>query len=497
MKHLLFAFLLISSSVSAEPEVKKELRAKLQEIAKQHQLVGENVVVIAVPESDMASLFPDDPKKRVKVEAKVVISDGENVFNGKISPGGQSTLTAGTPNLRVKKLKQKVGEGDALVGVQNIDGTTRINPLTMDEGYVSTKFYQRSLNHFGLTPSQAPLKAEYSKVVYVPMTESGELVPTKAKNAGLHLVNNHPVKLLANASTDEVAIEAVGRSRYNVVNVQEKLKLKKPDPETVTFSSLNAEKKATPFRVDLSWSSGDEATKQLQTMLNDLYAAPLKYKGPELYREMSKLMDTDQMFRFLALNAIMKNGDISDEYFWYTQKDRATGQVKLRIMPQDGDDLLKGAHMFPFDKKQIGLIARDKLGKSKDFIFNYEDPLFRTIKNDPHLYQEYLKTYGSVAYEVGHTNFLDKALGGIEQEVNKFTADPEVLNRGAKDEIARPYEKGDFSKRATVLRDQIKANAKESLEYLGKTEMPKAHNQVLKLRVACLKTSLKALAKNP
>jgi hypothetical protein len=508
MKALLMAlFVLLSLSAiaqdepekvvsEAEKKAKKELQKKLKEIVKKNKAAGQNVVVIAVPEKDMPSLFPDDPKKRVKFESKVVIADGESVFNGKIAPGGQSTLTASTPNLRVKKLKQKKGEVDAIVGVQNIDGTTRINPMTMDNTYMATNYYQQAVNEFQLLPDQAKLHQQFAKVIYVPYNEAFVPLEDKARQAGLHLVNHHPVKFLANAQTDTYSVEAVARSRYNVVNVQEKLKLVKPDPETITFSSMTAEKKATPYRAELSWSSGDEATQQLKTMLNELYAAPLNHKGPELYREMSRLMDTEQMFKFLALNQMLQNGDISDEYFWFTQKDKATGKVKLRLMPQDGDDLMKGSHVFPFNGKQTGLIVKDKLGISKDLIFNYEDPLFRTIKNDPYVYREYLKTYRKVADEFVKGNKMTNHLRSIKDQLTPYWSDQAVTGRGVTDEVGKAYGHLDLDKRYSEISQGVEQKVKDSMLVVV-SEEKKADKAISKLTINCFKSKFKALARVP
>lgn len=487
--------LALSSFAFAQDE-DLQVQKKALELVKKYSLPGEKVVVIAVPEEDFKLLFPEDPSKRVKFETKVFIADEESVFKAKISPGGQSTLTSSTPNLRIKKLKNLTGSSKSLAGVKTISGTTRINPLTMDEGYVATKLYQKALNQFGLVPKSSEvagkidyfkLKSEYSKIIYVPMNKAGVLLEEKRVNAGLHLVNHHPVKFLADAQTDGFSVDAVGRSRYNIVNVQEKLKLIKADPETEVFSSLNSSVKTAPHRVELSWALDDAKKLNLQKLLNNVYSAPLNYSGEKLYLELSKSMDVEKIFKFLAFNHIIRNGDISDEYFWFTQTDKKTGKTLLNILPQDGDDLLKGVHMFPFDKQQIGLIARDKLKISKDFIYNFEDPLFRTIRNDPYLYNEYLKTYQKMAKELVTTPFLNEELKAIEKQLNNYVNDPEILKRGKIDEIGVPYDKESFSKRVTTINDAVKSNANEALGRLENGTLVDAERSMLAQRKKILK----------
>ncbi len=341
----------------------------------------------------------------------------------------------------------------------------------MDEAYISTKFYQHSLNKLGLVPKMnntefAKLESKYAKVVYVPFDKNNNLLFDKKVDAGLHLVNNHPVKFLEAAQTDEFLVEAVGRSRYNVVNFQEKVGLAKPDPEKDIFKSSNAPERSKPFRVEHSWASSDAKKLELEKMINKIYSAPLNHSGEDLYKELSKTMDIKQLYTFLAFNHIIRNGDISDEYFWFTQKNTKTGQVQLRILPQDGDDLLKGSHMFPFNKEQIKLIARDKLHIEKGFIFNFEDPLFRAIRNDPYLYHEYLKNYKSVANTVLDESFLEAELRLIENELAQFKDDEFVLKRGILDEIGKAYDSESFSNRAKLIKESIESNANTSLNKL-------------------------------
>ena len=503
LKQLILLSLAFSFLVSAQEEedkkkrFPKETRERAQELVKKYAKPGENVVVIVVPQEDMNQLFLEDATKREKVESKVLIVDDKSVFKGKISPGGQSTLKAETPNLRVKKLENVKGDLNSIVGVENISGTTRINPLTMDEGYVATNFYQRTLNNFGLVPEGFKLNAQYAKVVYVPVDESGKLLENKKVSAGLHLVNNHPVKFLSEAQSDRYAVEAVARSRYNIENVTEKLGIKKVDPETETFSSLNSEKKTTPHRVEMSWSADDAKKVELQKLITDVYAAPLNLTGEELFKELSKKMDVDQMFRFMALNHIMRNGDISDEYFWFTQKDKKTGQTMLRILPQDGDDLLKGTHMFPFHPQQIGLIARDKMKMSKDFIINLEDPLFRTIKNDPYLYEQYLTSYKKVAKEVSSSGFLDKEMKALGNELKSYSTDADVLLRGATDEVGKVYDHDSFAKRIETIQTALKENADDALKKIdveiAKAKMTADAQRVRAKRLSCFKANMAKL----
>ncbi len=125
-----------------------------------------------------------------------------------------------------------------------------------------------------------------------------------------------------------------------------------------------------------------------------IYKSINKYKGEELYNKLSEVMDVENYFKWLAFNYFVKNGDYSDEVFFYIDPEIN----KFRIIPWDYDDIFS---IIPHEgkeakKKQVG----DKL------IFSSEDILDVKIVSDPFLYNKYLGT-------------LKKLIQDIDQKVLK------------------------------------------------------------------------------
>lgn len=468
---------------------------------------GATLVTVVLRADQIGRLFPADPAKRAKAEFKTLVTDGKNTFLAVISPGGQSTLTGGVPNLRVKELEEIVSEGGlgnkgaqpSLAGVPIIDQTLRLNPMTMDEGYINTLTYIELLNHFRLIPAASiPLSGNFAKVTYRFGDDANKWTMavnpadgTKIESipAGLHLVNFHPVKYLKSIRTDEVEVLAVARSRYNISNAGEKIrsvfgKAGAGDSDEI-FSSLDVKGiPVSPFRVQIQWAKKSRAEKEnpdakgepenlrlLKELLVKAYSAPKRFHGLELYEELDRVLDLQQLFRFMALNRILENGDISDEFFWYVSRGKSAKEARLGIMPQDGDDMFKGAHRFPFTPKQIALMVNSsalakRLGLEYGYIMNFEDPLFRVVRDDAYLFFRYLEAFEQMAAVLAKPGPLDTILEKITEKIEPYTSDPEVLARGRTDERGKEYTASSFEESIRSLKQRVRATAEKALAKL-------------------------------
>jgi spore coat protein H len=121
-----------------------------------------------------------------------------------------------------------------------------------------------------------------------------------------------------------------------------------------------------------------EKAKEYSGYFKKIYKSLNKYEGEELYKTLSQFIDLDNYMRWLAFNFVVKNGDYTDEVFFYI--DPAIN--KFNIIPWDYDDLFLTA---PHE----GMVPRKKILGEK-LIFSSEDKLDVKIASDPYLYQHYL-----------------------------------------------------------------------------------------------------------
>jgi spore coat protein H len=109
-----------------------------------------------------------------------------------------------------------------------------------------------------------------------------------------------------------------------------------------------------------------------------------KNSGEELCKILSEYIDLEGYMKWLAFNFLVRNGDYSDEVFFYIDPEIE----KYRIIPWDYDDIFA---LTPHEGKvQRNKILGDKL------IFSSEDLLDQKIAADPYLYERYLKMFKEV-----------------------------------------------------------------------------------------------------
>jgi spore coat protein H len=118
--------------------------------------------------------------------------------------------------------------------------------------------------------------------------------------------------------------------------------------------------------------------KKYEDNFRNIYKSLKKQEGEELFNTLSQWMDVENYMTWLAFNYFVKNGDYSDEVFFYVDPEFG----KFRIIPWDYDDIFAGAPHEGKDKAKR--VVGDKL------IFSAEDDLDVKIATDPFLYNRYL-----------------------------------------------------------------------------------------------------------
>jgi spore coat protein H len=130
--------------------------------------------------------------------------------------------------------------------------------------------------------------------------------------------------------------------------------------------------------------SDRDDVKKYKKQYSQIYKDLTKFEGEELYKALSEYIDLDSYMKWLAFNFIVRNGDYSDEVFFYIDPKIK----KYRIIPWDYDDIFAGA---PHE----GSLQRNKAIGDK-LIFSSEDDLDKKIASDPYLYKVYITKFKEV-----------------------------------------------------------------------------------------------------
>ncbi len=139
-----------------------------------------------------------------------------------------------------------------------------------------------------------------------------------------------------------------------------------------------------------------------------------KYQGQALYDSISSRLSLTEYFDWLIFNDIFKNGDYTDEVYFYWNP----VSEKFNIIPWDFDDLMME---YPHE----GNIARNKNLKNK-FIFSCEDRLDAAMAGDPYIYHIYLLEYKHLL-EILTAEKLKKVLKEIYNELLPYYMVQEMI----------------------------------------------------------------------
>ena len=147
---------------------------------------------------------------------------------------------------------------------------------------------------------------------------------------------------------------------------------------------------------------------------SQIYKDLNKLEGVELYNALSEKLDLDSYMKWLAFNFLVRNGDYSDEVFFYIEP-----QIKkYRIIPWDYDDIFASA---PHE----GSLQRNKIIGDK-LIFSSEDDLDKKIASDPYLYKVYLTKFNEVL-DILTPDVLKQVLENTYAELYPYFSDKDII----------------------------------------------------------------------
>ncbi|MBK8504179.1 MAG: CotH kinase family protein [Saprospiraceae bacterium] len=142
-----------------------------------------------------------------------------------------------------------------------------------------------------------------------------------------------------------------------------------------------------------------------------------KRSGVDLYQYLNERIDLDAYFSWLAFNYLVRNGDYTDEIFYYILPDEPS--TRFGIIPWDFDDILvKDPHE--------GREMRDRQ-LDDQLIFSSEDKLDRMIARDPYLYRQYLIQFSKVL-EVLNVRKISDIFNEIEEELTPYFQTSSIID---------------------------------------------------------------------
>ena len=318
--------------------------------------------------------------------ATVQVDDGSALRLAEVKIHGETSKSARRRSFEV----QLSDPPEARIEVGEIEAEKLfLISMQADEGYISTAIGFKILALAGLA---------VPKFTYVELFLNGV-------SQGLYLALERPVDVMR----ERLDGVYVARRRYF-----DRLEVKKYEGEGLKISEA-----------------------EFTRALSDAFQLSRRLRGEELYRAWSRRMDIDGYMTWMGLNALLRNGDFSDELYFYSRSRVTEVGPYYEIFPWDMDDLFKERmHLAPLNWILSGFDA-DTL------LFGFESRLDRTINADRFLYRKFQENLYRELTENVTEVAIDRVIDSTRDEAAPYLEIPAVQANARKDWINRKGLDGD------------------------------------------------------
>jgi spore coat protein H len=145
-------------------------------------------------------------------------------------------------------------------------------------------------------------------------------------------------------------------------------------------------------------------------------------KGAKAFETLNTSLDMQSYFRWLAFNYIVRNGDYTDEVYYYIKQ--GSDPAQFDIIPWDYDDIfMREPHEGEETKRRI-------LGHK--LLFSSEDPLDREIAKSAYIYDRYLDELEETL-NILSEDFMRRTMGQIKAELIPYLSDAAIVQAHKED----------------------------------------------------------------
>jgi len=162
--------------------------------------------------------------------------------------------------------------------------------------------------------------------------------------------------------------------------------------------------------------------KELVKEFNRVEGLFSKHQGSSLFQEINQVFDLERYFRWLAINHILRNGDYTDEAFFY--HDPETSNFKL--VPWDYDDVFSAGPHETTERRNQTMQNR--------LLFSGEVRFDSKLDKNDFLYNKYLDEFEKTLKYLDES-FIKNLLEMIYRELKPFYQEPEIITMSQYDKF--------------------------------------------------------------
>lgn len=354
----------------------------------------------------------------LKVYFEGQLKDEEQVV---VSTRGQSSLKFPRKNFSVKALKEEDGEKKKIK-----IGDIKSKNVTMSASPADLLFIKNSIGYSLLKAIGIhSLKTQFAEV------------KLNGESQGLYMVTENQADNLMKSQDADIVI----RRRYNdALEVKEAKK-------------------------DLS----EADILKYQATLKSVHKSIREMRGEHLIATLEKNLNLKNYLKWLAFNYIVKNGDYTDEVYFYGKKN-AAGEIYFDISPWDMDDSFS-------DKMHLSSIPtfpnyHQTENSQKQLIYNYESRIDRKVAGDEKLLRMYFQAMDEVVNTLSQNDVLFNIQQNILGDLAPYIQDADIQANGLLDAVATRHKPSDIEDNVKIKMAKVKLRMQEIKEELevAKTE---------------------------
>lgn len=198
------------------------------------------------------------------------------------------------------------------------------------------------------------------------------------------------------------------------------LAIQKPEDYIRSLESTLLVRREYEERFTIEDSHGKDTKDQING-LREIRKLTKRYEGQQLYDSLNSVVHMDHYFQWLAFNYLVKNGDYTDELFFYLTPD----ENRFDIIPWDYDDIFMRQPHESFEQRNRVLDHK--------LLFSGEEYLDIVIDSDNYLYREFLRNFRQVLEILNPDTIKDK-FEQVYRELYPYYADHEIIAQSEYDQ---------------------------------------------------------------
>lgn len=177
-----------------------------------------------------------------------------------------------------------------------------------------------------------------------------------------------------------------------------------------------------------------------------IYSLITEYDSICLYDSLAYIMNMNNYFRKMAVDYLLKNGDLTDEIFFYSII--TDNKIYYNIMPWDYDDIFAdNPHEVGRDWGTGDLFGARSYKSVEDIkndvgdrlIFSIEDDLDYKIAKDNYIYSNYLVFLKEVV-EILDDIYIEDIFLSLKKELKPFYENAQIIEQSVYDESSTNYD---------------------------------------------------------